>query len=1134
AIAADGTIYVGSFDKNLYAIAANGSQKWAFNTLGEIKSSAAIASDGTIYVGSNDNKLYSINPDGTQKWTFETGNFGPVESSPAIGPDGTIYVGSDYGAVSGKSGSLFALNPDGSVKWRFDVEDNVFASPAIGVDGTVYLGSDDDYVYAVNPDGTQKWRYYTGGGYSSPVVGADSTIYVGSKDNRILAINPDGTRKWSFTTSDDIFSSPLVGSDGVIYIGCDDYHIYAITPAGEQKWQYNTGDRITSSPTMAADGTLYCVNYSGKLFALTSGSTAIANSPWPKFRRSMHNDGNAFDQSYPVAKIARNISTAIPGEEFELDGSASIDGDGGSLVYEWAVTEASSGQDKVSFLSPNAARTRVVIRVPGFYKISLKVTDSAGQASYDVIAIEAGIKWTYQTGGSYYYSTTPALGNDGLIYLTSSGENNLYAVKPDGQLAWTFTTNRSATSPAVAEDGTIYLGSNDKNLYAITPQGTQKWAFTTLGEIHSSAAIGPDGTIYVGSNDSRLYAINPDGTQKWSFTTGDYGSVQSSPAIGLDGTIYFGSDYGVGSGKYGSLFALNPNGTLKWRFDADDDITSSPAIGLDGTIYVNSDDDYFYAINPDGTLKWRSFNGGGISSPVIGPDSTIYVGSKNNALYAYTPHGTRKWTYYLKDDVTSTPLVGADGTIFFGCSDQKFYALTPEGKVKWTYDTGDRILCSPTMSTDGTLYFMTRSGKMYAMYSGSQGMANTPWPKFHQNVRNTGQLDALILMDEMKFAFVNVGSPFSKTVQIINASANAIDIQTAEFEHAAFSLQTALPLSIPSNSSSIVTVHILPEKSAFYQSSMELTFTTAGKNKHASSNLEAGLFLEDGSETAVIAHQALDMYEKSKTEDPKSIATENNLGVLYRLLGEPEIASSYLKDALSQSLNKLYGFDGISLNVGVTESDMNKPQAAKQYYAFSLSNNSGTITKKAYYNLALDAYKQDSLEVAASHVQQTLIGATANDFLKAKAYVLRGAIRYRQGDVTAAINDFEQAIRLDPGGPIARMAEENREIITSVEESGEPQTVPSVFVLLPNYPNPFNPETVVSFGLPVNSEVELVIFNVVGQKVVTLLKEQKIAGWHNVTWNGTNKNGVPVSSGIYLLQMKASEFKHVDKMTLLR
>ena len=81
AIGADGTIYVGSYDKNLYAINPDGSQKWFFTTGGEVVSSPAIGADGTIYIGSYDHQLYAINPDGTEKWSFRTGGLRYISDS---------------------------------------------------------------------------------------------------------------------------------------------------------------------------------------------------------------------------------------------------------------------------------------------------------------------------------------------------------------------------------------------------------------------------------------------------------------------------------------------------------------------------------------------------------------------------------------------------------------------------------------------------------------------------------------------------------------------------------------------------------------------------------------------------------------------------------------------------------------------------------------------------------------------------------------------------------------------------------------------------------------------------------------------------------------------------------------------
>jgi hypothetical protein len=96
------------------------------------------------------------------------------------------------------------------------------------------------------------------------------------------------------------------------------------------------------------------------------------------------------------------------------------------------------------------------------------------------------------------------------------------------------------------------------------------------------------------------------------------------------------------------------------------------------------------------------------------------------------------------------------------------------------------------------------------------------------------------------------------------------------------------------------------------------------------------------------------------------------------------------------------------------------------------------------------------------------------------------------------------------------------------------KTIPQALILNQNYPNPFNPETVIEYQLPRAAEVEISIINLQGQKVATLLQENRDAGSHKITWNGTDEAGQPVASGVYLYQFKADKFVAAKKMLLLR
>ncbi|HNX01412.1 MAG TPA: M6 family metalloprotease domain-containing protein [Candidatus Cloacimonadota bacterium] len=88
--------------------------------------------------------------------------------------------------------------------------------------------------------------------------------------------------------------------------------------------------------------------------------------------------------------------------------------------------------------------------------------------------------------------------------------------------------------------------------------------------------------------------------------------------------------------------------------------------------------------------------------------------------------------------------------------------------------------------------------------------------------------------------------------------------------------------------------------------------------------------------------------------------------------------------------------------------------------------------------------------------------------------------------------------------------------------------------LLPNYPNPFNPETTIAFAVKAKAKVKLEIYNVLGQKVTTLLNSNMDPGMHKLTWNGTNANGYKVSSGIYWARMNIGNDTFTMKMLLLK
>jgi outer membrane protein assembly factor BamB len=364
---------------------------------------------------------------------------------------------------TGYSTARGPLNP--VLKWRLDLSGEVISSPVLGPDGTIYLGSviedtrhPEHFITAVNPDGTIKWRFGTGWWdtqtQSSPALGADGRIYVGAQDGYLYALNPNGTLAWRFAASSPVQQHPVVGADGTVYIGMDGL-LYAFNPSGAVLWTADLGYSLPGGPALAPDGeTIYAFGYN---------STGPVSSLYA-FRR----DGttrwqySAFYGYYPALSPP---TVAADGTVIVLAGQIVAVGPDG--VEKWRYEPSASYYSSYASLSVNPAGE--VVFAFSWYLGKLSA-DGTQQWQLDFL----GGEFNNELESTY---SAPLIDADGNIFLglgtgkrwTRPWGKVLRAYSPTGNLRWEFPVGEGvySSSPALAPDGTLYVGSMDGALYAL-------------------------------------------------------------------------------------------------------------------------------------------------------------------------------------------------------------------------------------------------------------------------------------------------------------------------------------------------------------------------------------------------------------------------------------------------------------------------------------------------------------------------------------------------------------------------------------------------------------------------------------------------------------------------------------------
>ena len=263
AAVANGVVYVGSYDQNLYALdLMTGKEKWRYKA-GPFKAPPGIH-DGSVYVGDMDGLFHCIDAaTGAKKWTFDTNS--EISSGANFDRDSVLFGSGDE--------TLYCLR-SGKEKWKFKVPGGpVLGSPAIIGNRTFAAGCDSNlHVIDLDTGKEVATPLELNGQIGATVAVVDDRLFVGTMSNQVLAIDwKKPSIAWTFEPAQRAqpFYSSAAVTDSLVLVGGRDKSLHALDrKTGKEVWSFATRGRVDSSPVVAgsrvyfgsSDGNLYVVD----------------------------------------------------------------------------------------------------------------------------------------------------------------------------------------------------------------------------------------------------------------------------------------------------------------------------------------------------------------------------------------------------------------------------------------------------------------------------------------------------------------------------------------------------------------------------------------------------------------------------------------------------------------------------------------------------------------------------------------------------------------------------------------------------------------------------------------------------------------------------------------------------------
>jgi photosystem II stability/assembly factor-like uncharacterized protein len=1042
-----------------------------------------ITPNGNIYAGGSGGIFYSTN-NGDNWLPLNNGLNGVAVKSIAFDLSGNLLIGTDVGIYR---------STDGGNSWSLISSSlgNIFVNcVAVNSSGYIFLGATSFGVYRSTNNGST-WANVSGGLSNMQIYSMEfnknGDLYVGTNAGLNRSTN-NGTNWQKLDTvlnSDQVFAVAF-NSSGNIFTASTAHGVSRSTDNGVSWQQINAGIDVANALSLIIDssGNLYSGAFGGIYFSTDNGDN------WTKLNSGLI-------VNYSVYCFAINANSTVFAGTY-LAGIYRSNGSGAN----WSQINNQLSQSAVNSIAVNPLGQIFA------YATNYGIFNSTNNGS----------NWNKLDALGNNFIQSLAINKNGDIF---AGTNGIYRSTDNGQnfiQTNNLLSNSFITALVIDSLGYIYASTTNGSIWLSTNNGfdwnTIDNGFTT--KYISCLNVKSDGEIYAGTFDTGDIYYSPDRGKTWNKLNVGYSPTNLySIEVKQNNLIFTATALGV----YRST-----NNGLSWS-SINNGITNPNNVRK----LVQNSVGYFFASSTDGVYEstnngtnWKQINSGlgKINSPVLSFDLNGYLlaGTSGSGVYrsvnstipplpaiplAKLPLDkasqspltvslswdsvayTESYTVQVATDSSFTNLIVNDSTItaitrqVTGLSDgARYYWRVAAKNVIGTSSYSDIRSFSTVINTPGTLTAQALPSERIIL----------SWTDKSNN--NLGYIIERKLAAENNYIVIDT----LKSDIIGYTDTTLISINTYQYRIKSYNL---VETSAYSNE---VTIKTLPP----YPS---LPLLIAPLNNL--SNLSATLYLSWNTSTSADSYRL----QVSKDSTFKSfILNDSTLTTPTRQVTGLDDGVRYYWRVNSKNAAGISPYSDIRLFSTILNTPGNLSASALWGYKVLLkwtdasNNESGYVIERKL--------SADTSYTLIDSVKLNIITFTDSSLTSINTY------NYR----VKAYNTYGSSLYSN----IASVS-----TITSV--NSKYSQIPTKYELSQNYPNPFNPTTIIEYGLPSQSLVKIVVYNILGEVVKELANGQQSAGYHNVSFGANN-----ISSGIYFYKIEAKasdgskQFREIKKMMLLK